>query len=58
MSEEKSTEIPSVMKAAQQSNYGEARDVLKLDENVSVLRDLSSKEILVRVCAASINPVN
>ena len=50
--------IPSVMKAAQQNNYGEARSVLTLGENVPVPRELSSKQILVRVYTASINPVD
>ncbi|CAF1266263.1 unnamed protein product [Rotaria sordida] len=50
--------IPSVMKAAQQSGFGEIRDVLTLSENVSVPRQLSSKQILVRVYAAAINPVD
>ncbi|UJR19201.1 hypothetical protein I4U23_022331 [Adineta vaga] len=50
--------IPTVMKAAQQSGFGEIRDVLALGENVSVPRQLSSKQILVRVCAAAINPVD
>ncbi|CAF0822383.1 unnamed protein product [Adineta steineri] len=50
--------IPSVMKAAQQSGFGDIRDVLTLDDNVIVPRQLSSKQILVRVCAAAINPVD
>jgi D-arabinose 1-dehydrogenase-like Zn-dependent alcohol dehydrogenase len=50
--------IPSVMKAAQQSGFGEARQVLTLSENVPVPRELSSKQILVRVHAASINPID
>jgi NADPH:quinone reductase-like Zn-dependent oxidoreductase len=50
--------IPSVMKAAQQNNYGEARNVLTLRDDVPVPRKLSSKQILVRVNAASINPVD
>ena len=53
-----SGDIPSVMKAAQQSNYGEIRDVLTLRDDVPVPRKLSSKQILVRVNAASINPVD
>jgi NADPH:quinone reductase-like Zn-dependent oxidoreductase len=52
------TEIPSVMKAAQQNGFGDVREVLTLGENVPVPRELSSKQILVRVHAASINPVN
>ncbi|CAF0943134.1 unnamed protein product [Didymodactylos carnosus] len=51
-------EIPSVMKAAQQNNYGEARNVLTLHEDVPVPQKLSSKQILVRVYSASINPVD
>ncbi|CAF1409891.1 unnamed protein product [Adineta steineri] len=50
------SEIPSVMRAAQQTNFGNVRDVLTLSDNVPVPRELSSKEILVRVYAASINP--
>lgn len=50
--------IPKVMKAAQQSNYGEIRDVLTLRDDVPVPQKLSSKQILVRVIAASINPVD
>ncbi|CAF3714397.1 unnamed protein product [Rotaria sp. Silwood1] len=48
--------IPLVMKAAQQSNFGEIREVLTLRDDVKVPRNLSSKQILVRVHAASINP--
>ncbi|CAF3319773.1 unnamed protein product [Rotaria socialis] len=50
--------IPSVMQAAQQSNYGEIRSVLTLHDDVPVPRKLSSKEILVRIYAASINPID
>ncbi|CAF1038286.1 unnamed protein product [Rotaria sordida] len=50
--------IPSVMKAAQQSNCGEIRNVLTLRDDVPVPRKLSAKQILVRVHAASINPVD
>ena len=50
--------IPSVMKAAQQSRFGEIRDVLTLRDDVPVPRELSSKQVLVRVHAASINPVD
>jgi len=50
--------IPSVMKAAQQNSYGKARDVLTLRDDVPVPGKLSSKQILVRVNAASINPVD
>ena len=46
------------MKAAQQNGYGEARQVLTLRDDVPVPRVLSSKQVLVRVHAASINPVN
>jgi NADPH:quinone reductase-like Zn-dependent oxidoreductase len=52
------TSIPSVMKAAQQNNYGEVRNVLTLRDDVPVPRTLSSKQILVRVYAASINPID
>ena len=51
-------EIPEVMKAAQQINYGNVRDVLRLDDNVLVPRELSSKQVLVRVYAASMNPAD
>ncbi|CAF4550220.1 unnamed protein product [Rotaria sp. Silwood2] len=50
--------IPSIMKAAQQSNYGDVRDVLTIRDDVSVPHKLSAKHILVRVHAASINPVD
>ena len=55
---EKQTGIPSVMKAAQQTAYGDVRDVLTLSDQVPVPRELSPKQILIRVHAASINPVN
>lgn len=51
-------DIPSVMTAVQQSGFGETRNVITLSENVSVPRQLSSNQILVRVYAASINPVD
>ena len=51
-------DIPSVMKAVQQSNYGEIRSVLTMRDDVPVPRALSSKQILVRVNAVSINPVD
>jgi NADPH:quinone reductase-like Zn-dependent oxidoreductase len=51
-------DIPSVMKAAQQSGFGEIRQVLTLRDDVPVPRELSSKQILVRVHAASINPID
>ncbi|CAF3015651.1 unnamed protein product, partial [Rotaria sp. Silwood2] len=50
--------IPLVMKAAEQSNFGEIREVLTLRGDVKVPRKLSSKQILVRVYAASINPAD
>jgi NADPH:quinone reductase-like Zn-dependent oxidoreductase len=50
--------IPSVMKAAQQNNYGDVRNVLTLRDDVPVPRELSSKQILVGVIAAAINPVD
>jgi NADPH:quinone reductase-like Zn-dependent oxidoreductase len=58
MAEAKTSGIPSVMKAAQQSRFGEVRDVLTLRDDVPVPRQLSSKQILVRVHAASINPID
>lgn len=50
--------IPAVMKAAQQTGFGDVRQVLTLREDVPVPRELSSKQILVRVHAASINPID
>jgi len=50
--------IPSVMKAAQQNGFGDVRDVLTLREDVPVPRELSSKQVLIRVHAASINPID
>ena len=60
MAESKTTinSIPTMMKAAQQIDYGEARNVLTLRDDVPVPRELSSKQILVRVHAASINPAD
>lgn len=49
------SEIPSIMRAAQQTNFGDIRNVLSLDDNVPVPAQLSPKQILVRVYAASIN---
>lgn len=46
------------MKAAQQTNYGDVRHVLTLRDNVAVPRQLSAKQVLVRVHAASINPID
>ena len=53
-----SDDIPSVMTAVQQSGYGESRNVITVSENVPVPRQLSSNQILVRVYATSINPVD
>ena len=50
--------IPSIMVAAQQNGYGEACDVITLEHDVPVPRKLSSNQILVRVHAASINPID
>jgi NADPH:quinone reductase-like Zn-dependent oxidoreductase len=50
--------IPTMMTAAQQNGYGEARDVITLEHNVPVPRRLSSNQILVRVHAAAINPID
>ncbi|CAF3706901.1 unnamed protein product [Adineta steineri] len=50
--------IPMFMRAAQQSDYGEPRNVLTLRENVPVPRELSSKQILVQVNSVSINPID
>lgn len=58
MAEAKSGGVPSVMRAAQQSGFGEIRQVLTLRDDVPVPRELSSKQILVRVHAASINPID
>ncbi|CAF1145072.1 unnamed protein product [Adineta steineri] len=51
-------DIPSLMTAAHQNGYGEAGDVLTLAYEVPVPRQLSSNQILVRVYAASINPID
>ncbi|CAF4155694.1 unnamed protein product, partial [Adineta steineri] len=51
-------DIPSLMTAAHQNGYGEAFDVLTLAYEVPVPRQLSSNQILVRVYAASINPID
>ena len=50
--------IPTSMRAAQQTGFGEIREILTLRDDVPVPRDLSSKQILVRVHAASINPID
>ncbi|CAF3951916.1 unnamed protein product, partial [Rotaria sp. Silwood1] len=50
--------IPLVMKAAQQSNFGEIRQVLTLSDDVTVPQKLSSQQVLVRVHAASINHID
>ncbi|CAF0906665.1 unnamed protein product [Rotaria sordida] len=50
--------IPSVMKAAQQNGYGEVRNVLTLRNDVPVPYELSSKQILIRVHAGSINQID
>lgn len=55
---QKSFEIPSVMRAAQQSAFGEARDVLTIRDDVPVPRELSGKQVLVRICAAASNPID
>ena len=52
------SDIPAVMTAAQQNNYGEPRDVITLRQDVPVPRKLSSKQVLIRVHAAAINPVD
>ena len=51
-------EIPSVMKAVEHNGYGEIRNVLTLRQDIPVPRKLSSTQVLVRVYAASINPLN
>lgn len=53
-----SNSIPLLMKAAQQNGFGDVRQVLTLRDDVKVPRELSTKQILVRVCAASINPID
>ena len=45
-------DITAVIKAAQQSGFGEIRQVLTLLEDVPVLRELSPKQILAHVHAA------
>ncbi|CAF1238868.1 unnamed protein product [Adineta ricciae] len=50
--------IPSVMKAAQQTGYGDVRNILTLRDDAPVPRELSSTQVLVRVHAASINPID
>ena len=50
--------IPLETRVAQQSAYGKVRDVLTLDDRVPVPRQPSSKLILIRVHAASINPLD
>lgn len=50
--------VPSFMTAAQQTNYGNVRDVLTLDDHVPVPRELTPKQVLIRVHAASMNPAD
>jgi len=50
--------VPSNMRATLQSSYREARQVLTVKEGVPTPSDLSPKQVLVRVCAASINPID
>ncbi|CAF1006753.1 unnamed protein product [Adineta ricciae] len=50
--------FPTKMLAAQQTGYGEVRNVITLGNEVPVPRQLSSNQILVKVYAASINPVD
>ena len=52
------SDIPSVMTAAQQNSYGDSRNVITLRQDVSVPQKLSCKQILVRVHAAAINPID
>lgn len=50
--------IPSLMRAAQQTSYGEVRDVLTLRDDVPVPCQLSPTQVLVHVHATSINPAD
>ncbi|CAF1039765.1 unnamed protein product [Adineta steineri] len=50
--------IPSVMTGAQQNDYGDARNVITLHQDIPVPGELSCKQILIRVYAAAINPVD
>ncbi|UJR06805.1 hypothetical protein I4U23_011092 [Adineta vaga] len=52
------SDFPTMMTAAQQSSYGEARNVITLRQDVPVHRELSCKQILVRTYAAAINPID
>lgn len=54
----KENEIPSLMRAAQQTNFGNVREVLTLSDNVPVPRQLSATQILIRAHAASFNPAD
>nr|QGA89362.1 putative fatty alcohol dehydrogenase [Chilo suppressalis] len=56
-SEDKS-KVPSVMRAAQQTGFGNVREVLKLSDDVHVPYELEPKQVLVQVYAASINPID
>uniref|UniRef100_A0A0C9QLJ3 TSA: Wollemia nobilis Ref_Wollemi_Transcript_28293_1531 transcribed RNA sequence n=1 Tax=Wollemia nobilis TaxID=56998 RepID=A0A0C9QLJ3_9CONI len=49
--------VPSAQKAWTYKEYGGAKDVLNLDENVPV-PDLKEDQVLVKVCAAALNPVD
>ncbi|XP_048328222.2 2-methylene-furan-3-one reductase [Ziziphus jujuba] len=51
------TTIPSVHKAWIYQEYGKSSDVLKLDENFPV-PEVNEDEVLIKVIAASINPVD
>ena len=52
------TGIPSVMKTAQQTDYGDVRNILTFRDDVPVPCELSSTQVLVRIHAASINSID
>ncbi|UJR11463.1 hypothetical protein I4U23_015642 [Adineta vaga] len=51
-------DISTKMTAAQQTGYGAVRNVIVLEHEIPIPRQLSSNQILVKVYAASINPID
>lgn len=52
-----SSRIPSVHKAWIYSDFGQTSEVLKYEENVPV-PEVNDDQVLIKVVAASINPVD
>lgn len=50
--------VPDVMVAAQQTGYGEAKDVLQLKSDVPVPKELKPCQVLVKSYAVSIDAID